>query len=344
MIKKFFLFFYILSIGNLASADALEENTSRKWTKSKKDTLAVSMGLLNTDLGLEWQEKDNRAPILFYKTNKQPHIFLNLSYRSFALSVSFLDLNHTLNPDKYGETSATDYQFRFYGDRWTPEFFYQKYKGYHLNNHNQLGVAATNSHETYYRPDIGLEHWGTNLYYNLNPSNYTLAGNFNLSNKQIESGGSWFVLGGFNQYNLDADQPIIPSTVAGYGSSLEITKINSTVLSLGFGGAYNYVFNNFFLGGMLGISLDHVNNKITLVTAPQLTENANGNRFHIRGSLGHNGDQFFTFMSIINDGQSLTAMSSRVLYDVSEVRLTFGWRFENIRFSSVDNVHDNYLP
>lgn len=325
---------WVLAVISAGWQDARAQNIEHE----KDGTLSASMGIKQTQLSLMATETRALAPHLVYQPNVGSMAFVAASYRRYSASLGLDQAPAEHDPRTHGQTRANDYQIRFHGDRWSPEFFYQSYQGYYLENTEQARVTPQNAGGKYLRPDMKFTHWGAQLYYNLNPDEYSFSSHFSLKSHQIESGGSLFLIGAYNFYHLRGDRPLFPEGVGDYGGAAGVNEIRLHSTSLGAAAAYNFVYRGYFLGGMLGFGLNHQIGENRSATADTDEFERTGYKTYVKLGLGYNGRYFYSGVTLNYDGQNTSVASTDVTIDSSEIKIFIGWRFEDMRIGWVDDV------
>lgn len=329
----------VLSTVEVPAQNIIEEN---------QPNLTTEMGLKTNSLNVELQHRAQQTTNLIYQPNIGPQSFVGVSYGHLSASISLPSGSPENSAQTHGDSKSQDYQFRFFGKRWTPEFFYQSYEGYYLNNTESSGVSAKNGIGKYIRPDMRARHWGGQIFYNFSPEDYSFSGHFSLRSKQIESGGSWFMIGSLSQYLLLADSPIVPAGVSSFGTLGNANAIEVTSASLGGAGAYNFIFEDYFFGGLLGFGLNYQDTHTSGTDFSFSQREISGVKTYVKAAAGYNGDRFLSGISINVDGQNLGFDQANVLLDTVEVKLFLGWRFGDPKLvwlkdinTRVANVIDN---
>jgi hypothetical protein len=303
-------------------------------------TLTADLGLKSNLLNTELQQRSQQATNLIYQPNVGPQSFVSVSYGHLSASLNMTSGSAENPVQTHGESKAQDYQLRLFGQRWTPEFFYQSYQGYYLNNTEASGVSPQNGYGKYLRPDMRARHWGGQIFYNFSPEDYSFSGHFSLRSKQIASGGSWFMVGSLSQYSLLADSPIVPTGVSSYGMLGNATAIEVTSLSFGGAGAYNFIYEDYFLGGLLGFGVNYQDTHTRGVDMSFSQREISGIKTYVKAAAGYNGDKFLSGLSINVDGQSVEFDQAKVLLDTIEIKLFFGWRFGDPKLGWLKDINN----
>lgn len=115
--------------------------SSASWTKQSDDTLKVEIGAINPNFNFQVKAPGgNSAAFAKFMPNTVTKLSLGMSYRNLGMSTSFAPAPSDERQVKYGNSSGSDFQFRFYGKR-TYEIFHQAYQGFYIQNSDQLDPA-----------------------------------------------------------------------------------------------------------------------------------------------------------------------------------------------------------
>lgn len=308
-------------------------------------SMAAHLGVKHAQLNVELQNRE--ASSVVYQPNVGAQAYVFAAYRRYSASLGLSSINSDYAVQTHGETKSHDYQLRFHAERWSPEFYYQSYQGYFLENTKDLNLEPKSEGGRLLRPDLKASHWGAQLYYNFSPQDYSLASHFSLRSQQLESRGSWFTIFSYNQYSLQGEQPLVPPQVENYGAVAALTGLSTQTLSVGFAGAYNFVFGNYFAGALLGLGLNYQNTKLQTVSGHDYSGQAVSSKTYIKIGLGYSGYRFLAGASLNVDGQNVNAEKSNILFDTIESKFFVGWKFHEADLDWLDRVDQQiaeYLP
>lgn len=312
------LFILLFSTGSVALG-AIDE--------SSKD-LTLRFGISIPTLEFSTKPKELAGKELAIKPNAPNKTFLSLSYDWYGLTIASINPVSSEKELKYGESQALDYQFRFYFKKFAAELFYQKYKGYYIDNTDEVAPGwSTNGNKRLY-PDLTTEHRGLSLTYVFNSESYSMASAFDQSVRQTSSGGSWLANFSLSQHLFNNPEPLIPAELTGsYGEFEKVSAGNLTSLSLGAGGAYNLVlFDNYFLAGLLMVNIGPQLMKY-VKTDETTSENSFGSQAHLKVSLGYNGPKFISGFSFAGDTATYTIEKTELTFQTFELGIFIGTRF-----------------
>lgn len=308
-------------------------------------SLAAHLGVKHSQLNVELQNKE--AKPLVYQPNVGAGAYVSAAYKRYSASLGLDSINSDYATQTHGETQARDYQLRFHGDRWSPEFYYQSYQGYFLENTTDFSIVQTAAGGRLLRPDLKASHWGAQLFYNFSPQDYSLASHFSLRSQQLESRGSWFSVISYNQYSLQGEQPLVPTSVDNYGAVAAVTGLSTQTVSVGFAGAYNFIFGHYFVGALLGLGLNYQNTRLQFIGGSQADGQAVSSKTYVKIGLGYNGQNFLAGASLNVDGQNVNIEKSNLVFDTIESKFFIGWKFHETDLGWLDRIDRQiaeYLP
>lgn len=306
--------------------------------EEKQDTITAHLGLKQTLLNVEFQHKDRLGPQLKYQANLTPFTYVSVSYGRLSGSLGLTRQGDEFDSKTHGSSRVTDYQLRFHGRVWSPEFYYQSYQGYYLENTNQVGLGSGSGETRYFRPDLKAEHWGAQVYYNFYPDQYSFSSPFSLKSRQLESAGTWFLVGSRQQYSLSGDTSFIPASVAGYGEIAQVNSMKMSTTALGGAGAYNFVFGRYFVGGLFGFALNYQQIEMTDLQNKTETYDEIGTKTYLKLATGFNSEQFHIGASLSVDSLNMSIDRSQVIFDTMEGKLFIGWRFDESKIVWLDQI------
>ncbi|MCE3010722.1 MAG: DUF4421 domain-containing protein [Proteobacteria bacterium] len=124
------------------------------WTKQSDDILKVELGVVTPNYSVEVQApKEISKKVAKYQPHAASKTALGISYRNLGATLSWANPTKPEDDAKFGKSSSTDFQFRFFGKR-TYEFFYSSYKGYYIENSEDLDPAFVGNPVKIQRPDL----------------------------------------------------------------------------------------------------------------------------------------------------------------------------------------------
>lgn len=299
-------------------------------------SLAAHLGIKQSQLNVELQNRE--ASRLIYQPNVGAQTYVAASYLRYSASLGLDSMSSGQTSQTHGETRSRDYQLRFHGERWSPEFYYQSYHGYFLENTSDINPALSASGVKLLRPDLKASHWGVQVYYNHSPKDYSLASHFSLRSQQLESRGSWFTVFSYNQHSISGEQPLVPDAANSEVPTSVLTGVSTQTLSAGLAGAYNFVYGHYFFGGLLGLGLNYQNTRLQNISGQQITGQAVSSKSYVKVGGGYNGRNFLCGASLNVDGQNINLKESNIVFDTIESKIFIGWKFHEADLNWLDRV------
>ncbi|MFN7824890.1 MAG: DUF4421 family protein, partial [Pseudobdellovibrionaceae bacterium] len=228
------------------------------WTKQPDDNLKIELGIVIPNYSVEIQApKEISKKVAKYQPHSASKTALGLSYRNLGATLSTTNPTKEENNLKFGKSSSTDFQFRFFGKR-TYEFFYSSYKGYYLENSQDLDPSYLGNPVKIQRPDMKTSNFGFNFYWNLHEKDYSQAVAFDQAGIQKGSGWgvSWLVHA--SDSRITADSPFIPSAATSDFGVLSVVKdVERQTLATGFGIGGIATWKNLSVTAFLAIGLGY---------------------------------------------------------------------------------------
>lgn len=298
-----------------------------KWSPPRENAPTVKMGIVGTSLNLDIKDINGEAIPIQYRPNSLGRIAVGIEYLGFGAMVGTAPKAAQSNESQFGKTTGIDYQFRFLREQNSFDFFYQKYQGFYILNSKKIDPTIQGEDPYLQRSDIHTEHIGFQYYRTLSPENFSIAACFDQSGWQKENGGTWFYYSALSQHHIDSDYSIIPSSlISSYSSIQDFKKGDFTTAKLGFGGAYVWVYNKFFLAGKLIAAFGQQKQNYNLGTEEidRWVPTSGGSA---KISLGFNGDSYFTSFNLFNDSTDITMNDRQIQFGTLEISWLWGAHF-----------------
>lgn len=301
------------------------------FTAVREDSRAVTakIGIVIPTLEFNTKSPETTAKTLTYKPNAPSKTVLSVAYQWLGLSVGSINPVTTDRESEYGTTKATDYQFRFYFRNFSAEAFYQNYKGYFIDNTQDVDSNWISGQQRRLYPDLSTSHQGFSLTYAFNPENYSMAAAFDHSSRQTASGGSWLANISISQHLFSNAQVLTPAELAPtYGEFAEIQSGTLTSFTVGAGGAYTLVAADSFFFSLMGIVNFGQNlKKYEKTDGTTTNETAPGSQIHAKFSLGYNAENFLSGFTFASDSTNYTLEKIELNFQTLEAGLFVGTRF-----------------
>ncbi|WP_353147878.1 DUF4421 family protein [Chryseobacterium sp.] len=197
----------------------------------------------------EGKNRDENQQI--FSINNKTKISLSVDYRIISATLSFAPRFFPDNRDNElkGNSSYTDFSFRFFPKRFIQTFYYKNVKGFYLENMQDFVPGWQEGKDPHIQfPDLRVQSFGGSTSYVLN-KNFSARSIYTQGEWQKHSGGSWVP---FLDYNLTIFSNIVDQQKSkefqykiganmGYFYNWVIgRKVNiAPYLALGFGGNFS---------------------------------------------------------------------------------------------------------
>jgi len=314
-----------------------EPSWASNWEGAPKGSWTFRVGPKMSSLETQITEKDSLAPRVIYKPNFPGEFLLSASYSIFSVTASTTGSENENQPkENFGKTSGQDIQLRFFGSQWTPELTYQRYRGYYLDNMEEIDPSWDSSQPHELRPNMTMSHIGLSFFYNHNPSDFSL-GVLSSSTRQKKTSGSWLSIFSLNYHELSDDLPFVPAIASSnYGDFQDVSKIKILHFSFTPGAAGALVWKNWFLGGMFGLGLGV--NQVTTNAEDAKPRVGAGARVFARAGLGYHGDIFMSGIAFFVDSLEASAENAKLTANPNVGYVYVGFRITDLEMPWVDKM------
>lgn len=235
---------------------------------------------------------------------------VGLNYDGFGAAISLRNSAKELNTQK-GHSQFIDVQLNYHNTIWGIDLYYQKYSGFFIKNSNQLGQ---NNGSFFLLPDLNYAHHGIMGRYSLTKSDFSLSGLMNQSDNVKETSGQYFVAGGIQQYRLDSDQTIVPTSLLGRNEDMDkLRELRTISLNLGLGaGKYWVSDSHYFIGTLLDVigTLGLYDYKLTDKTLHSSYATIS---YNLKVGLGYAGESWKYGLSFYNDVTTVKGLNHSYL-------------------------------
>lgn len=324
--------------------DILELEKERRWENFPKGTLITKLGVSSPSLQMDIRKPDgDSGEVLKYFPNVSSKILSSFTYGGLSLTISG-KAGAADDETIYGKSKNVDIQLRFYGTKWSPEFFYQRYSGYYLENSGLANPGYVDGQPKYTRPDIAITNMGTNLIYNFDEESFSLSGAFDYGRRQFESGGALLGIASLTRHEIKAENSFIPVTQQSrYGAFNLIRRAEIYNLSAGLGYGYSFVFDKVNLSGMMGYAASLQQQYLTSVDNSSNDSQIN-TKLYAKLGAGYNGDSFLCLLTTSIDNGTAKIADAEIQYSMVEVGIYFGYRFNDLHWEWFDSFIDRNWP
>lgn len=180
-----------------------------------------------------------------YLPSIRDQVGLDVGLKGLSMAASLQFPSKPSLTEKYGSTQSTNLSVNFTMRSFGIYSYYIKYKGFYQPDpvwiHNDLN---------YIRPDISVSTFGLSTYLVTSP-NFSASAVMTQSEKQLKSAGTFLIQLSTRMMVLNSDSSFIPIERKAYFP--EFYKVEKSFLnnySLKPGGAYTYVYKDFFISGI----------------------------------------------------------------------------------------------
>lgn len=322
------LFAEILS-GHLRAAPGFrltqEENDSTVYIIDKTDQLTVRFYPLFKTNSLELK-------VAGEKLSMKPHGSMSLgvgfNYKFLGLGISVGLPTSDESNRIFGRTSRFDFQASYYGKKLAADGFFQKYKGYYMDNPTNYMMWE----EPYYpqTEDLRVFSMGGTAYYIFNSEKYSYKAAYLRNEIQKKSAGS-FTAGIFAFYDeMTSYDGFIPDALPDSIRSLLDVK-EFTASSVGITGGYMYTFvirGNFFINLALAPGIGYRRFKVIELDNNTFFLNTPGIQLQTKLALGYDFKSFYigtTFATIL---RNFRHEDSEINLGAGQLRFIIGKRFD----------------
>lgn len=312
-----------LFVSSLANASS--------WSNLPKGTLSTKFGIARPTLGMNINSNENVEPKptnISYEPNNPGYTYLSLAAGSFAFSLSSQAPSDPESIEKFGKSEGIDYQLRLFAPRRTWDFFYQKYSGYYLTNSKEL-FGSENIIKV---PNLSTEHKGVQMIWNFQPEDANMGASLEQSAIQKESAFSWLGVISLHQNNVITDQSLIPTGITDNYGIETFRRGTFNTLRYGVGGVGTYVLNRFYFS--TSFLLSGGNQQQTLIyegsshVGDRLTRIVTTNGVNLRFGLGYNGDEHYSGITFINEGNNLVVERANLTSNTMFFSIFYGMRWD----------------
>jgi len=310
-----------------------------QWTKAPEDELKVRMGLIIPRYNLEMQAPTDVSGL---KATFEPHTptktALGLSYRNIGLGVAVSNATNGSDDAKFGTSTSTDIQIRFFGHR-TYEFFYQSYSGYYLKNSSDLDSTYSGRDDKIKRPDMNSKNYGVNFFWNLNEESFSQALAFDQAGwpQQNDWGVSWLIH--LSESTISGDSAFIPPAAASqFGSMAEVNGVRRQSLASGFGLGGLSTWNKFYATGMLSLGLGYQKAQLNYLNRDSDQFNNLGSYLSLRVGLGYNGEKNVFGLQMFNDVLNTPVGKGTIAGVSMSLHLFYAYRFNGVNLPLANKV------
>jgi hypothetical protein len=226
-----------------------------------------------------------------------------LGYRWLGATVSFAIPAEREIRDVEGTSRYRDYRLSFYTTRFGAEAGYNRFVGYLIDGGSPPYTKL---------PSMETLGYGATVLLVPTPGNFSLAAAMDQSELQDKSGGAPVLLASWREQVIQDTAAWIPAaSQASFGMDGAIHWARARSYAAGGGYAYNWVPGEFFVSGMMAVTLGRQDLHYQVAGDGRRSIGGAGN-LHIRFGLGFNARSYFLVASAYADRYALTTSTIEI--------------------------------
>ncbi len=199
----------------------------------------------------------------------------------------------------YGKTTFLDIQFNYYFRKIGFDLFYQRYKGFSLENSRSYGLFQ--GFPGAHRPDLSITAIGGNLFY-IFSDGFSYNASFKQTERQTSSGGSFILMTSIINYTIDSSYSLIPpSQEIFYSTDTGFRGGSFTSFGLSPGYAHTFIIGeNFYITPSLCVG-SGLMKKSYRVLIGERNKYGSFIKVNCRLAAGYNADRWFYGVALVVD-------------------------------------------
>ncbi|MBL6445454.1 DUF4421 family protein [Fulvivirga sp. 29W222] len=279
----------------------------------------------NMNMRVEDKQRDRQS--VEYEPINNTYLGLGLYMFNLGLELSFRLPSSAEDEEKYGETSAFDFQTNIYTKRWGADVAYQNYEGFYIKDPDEKFLEWKSDNPFIQREDLKIVNFQLNGFYMFNHEKFSYRSSYMQADKQKKSAGSFLLGTTFGIFKFSADSALMPASDQSPSTSEgHVIAGKFTTLGVLPGYAHNFVLKDFYLNLSLSAGPANI---WTRSTTTEKTENAVKIRPVIGGrvAIGYNSEKFFCGFSMVTQSVSYGLDDIDVSGQTGNAKLFFGIRF-----------------
>jgi hypothetical protein len=276
------------------------------------------------DFELERLSGDERT--VSFQTNKPYSLGIGMYLFELGIEIAFAIPLDEEDQYIYGESDATDLQLNILGKKWGGDAFYQKYRGFYMDD-PAINVPPNTPYP--HRSDIETRNVGISVNYTFNYNKFSFRSAYSYVERQLRSAGSIILFGTVSGFRASGDSAILGTAYSkDFGSDALIREIKTTSLGLAPGYTYSLIYRGFFLNGTLALGPSHNWTTFSVEDGPDQHDIRFSAYVVGRIGIGYNGDKVFGGISFMS--QTRTARFETVKLNSSNdlFKILIGFRFQ----------------
>jgi hypothetical protein len=333
-------FFILIILLWIALPVCQGEGRFRKWLRSKPDSLYVQNK--QRDLVVRFyasqkyaaqsiHDKSEKIRLNYFPSNGYV-VGLGFNYKFLGVNIGTVFPFARNDVNKYGKTKKLDFQSHLYLRMLTVDFYTGYYKGFYLNNTENILYGHPSANQFYTRGDIEAHSGGLGLYANLNPTKYSVRAPFLQNEMQMKSAGQPILGMEIYWVGSSADSSFIPTRLKtkNFFDGINFNKWRFFSMNITSGYAYTLVVQKRFfimagVSGSIGLG-EYILNPID---GGQLSLFSANYSLNERFGLGYHYNRLYIGMSLTNF-QYFTptaVQKTSILWSSGNLRFNIAYRF-----------------
>ena len=338
LVKKSVILLSIIFISlNSCFADEKEKiekknnKVNPEYIVDYKNLLTSRFYLLNESIGFQVKPKGAKNGI-FFKPNIHTKVGLAGFYKWFGIGLAIRSPFYKRDEDIKGKSKIIDLRINAYGKAIAAEISIQDYRGFYIDNPNEVYDDWSVGKDYPKRPDMRISSTSALFYYILNYKKHSIRAAYIQNERQLKSSGSLMLMPAILFLKLSADSCIIPTAYIDKYNIDPSERIRSGKFQLfGMSAGYSYtlvMLKYFYINASLlpGCFLQKYKyeNETGTEKREKLTVLWLG-----RFAFGYNSDKFYAGIGGVYGFNStpIPILQTNFHYDMNQIRLWVGTRF-----------------
>lgn len=313
-------------------------------------SFAQGLGIFRKDSNY-YYKYDDRLVIALYQSYRSYNILFNsmmdttgvsrLNYQADANNVTGIEINYDKFSLSFGikstpsdpyrvNTSYSNFNFSFGGNRWILETSYRKYKGFYEMSTSYIDSTNNNALTYYQDPSFANRSVRAKFFYFFNHRKFSYRAAYSCTYRQSRTALSWAFVGNIYQNTLSSDTSFFhPRYRHLYGSNSDLNRLGIAGISAGAGFSGNIVL------------LKSLFFNLTFVMGPEVQWRKYGHYYgrsstlsylaiagDARSSIGFNTRNFFMTISSLNDFYVANGRGLELTTKFLSGAFSIGYRFK----------------
>jgi hypothetical protein len=305
--------------GSVGSSSAINEFPSSRLTVKP----FVEAGTLKCNL------EASTGAVLNYVPNSRTQTGIEISIpKVMGIAIAGQGPMSSEDELKKGRTDYQDYRLSLNFDSFQLFFSYARYQGFYIENTGYVDPSRSSDLPYLQNREMSLQNINADFLWVASPESFSLKALFDQTVRQEESGGSLLLGLSLQDTVLSSQGPLIPASVRnefGADQNIERGHFRTALARLGYG--YTLVLARKWYAG-LGITLGFGVQSSEYSDSTQTSTSTQApSRTDALGSLGYNGDRYFSGISFATSNTKYSTASFAVHPLLTSVRFFAGTRF-----------------